>query len=56
MNYKAIESYIEDYKSSFEKRNNDEIYKWKAVKCFQDNWNINAVDFPKCSETRQIKQ
>lgn len=47
MNYKAIESYIEDYKSSFEKRSNDEIYKWKAVKCFQDNWNINAVDFAK---------
>ena len=41
----AINSYINDYKSSFEKISNDEIYKWKAVKCFQDNWDINSVDF-----------
>jgi len=40
----AINSYINDYKSSFEKISNDEIYKWKAVKCFQDNWDINSVD------------
>lgn len=23
----------------------DEKYKWEAVKCFQDNWNVNAADF-----------
>lgn len=23
----------------------EEEYKWKAVKCFQDNWDIDAVDF-----------
>lgn len=22
-----------------------EKYKWEAVRCFQDNWNINADDF-----------
>ena len=41
----AINSYINDYKSSFEKISNDELYNWKAVKCFQDNWDINSVDF-----------
>lgn len=24
----------------------NEQYKWKAVKCFQDNWDIDATDFP----------
>lgn len=23
----------------------NEKYKWEAVKCFQDNWNVNAADF-----------
>lgn len=23
----------------------DEKYKWEAVKCFRDNWNVNAADF-----------
>ena len=23
----------------------NEKYKWEAVKCFQDNWDINAKDF-----------
>lgn len=23
----------------------DEKYKWEAVKCFQDNWDVNALDF-----------
>ena len=35
------------YKKSFRKHweVNDEGYKWRAVKCFQDNWNIDADDF-----------
>ena len=34
------------YKAVFaEKTWLDEKYKWEAVKCFQDNWNIDAVDF-----------
>lgn len=24
----------------------NEKYKWEAVKCFQDNWDVNAADFP----------
>ena len=22
-----------------------EKYKWEAIKCFQDNWEVNAADF-----------
>lgn len=34
------------YKQSFvAQRWSDEKYKWKAVKCFQDNWDVNAPDF-----------
>ena len=28
------------------KRWNEEKFKWEAVKCFQDHWNVNADDFP----------
>ena len=34
------------YKRDFEgKQWPNEKYKWEAVKCFQDNWDINASDF-----------
>ena len=34
------------YKKDFlPKHWKDEKYKWEAVKCFQDNWDIHAVDF-----------
>lgn len=34
------------YKKDFiPKHWNDEKYKWEAVQCFQDNWDINAKDF-----------
>ena len=36
---------LENYKKDFPTWWNDEKYKWEAVKCFQDNWNIEAVDF-----------
>jgi len=45
MNKKIIKSYISEYKKRFNFVNRQEIYKWKAVKQFQDNWNINAADF-----------
>ncbi len=31
---------------NFDRVHNQEIYKWKAVKCFQDNWNLNTSNFP----------
>lgn len=45
MNIKLIKSYIEEYKKQFDKISDLEIYKWKAVKQFQDNWDIHSSDF-----------
>lgn len=37
---------VDEYKKRFEKEIwPNEKYKWEAVKCFQDNWDINAEDF-----------
>lgn len=51
MNREIIDSFIDSYKINFESVHRQEIYKWKAVKCFQDNWNIDASDFHKMMET-----
>jgi hypothetical protein len=45
MNKKAIIEAIQFYKARFKKIHKEEIYKWRAVKCFQDNWDIDASDF-----------
>lgn len=37
---------LKTYKKDFATQTwENEKYKWEAVKCFQDNWNINATDF-----------
>jgi hypothetical protein len=44
----ALQNFIQQYKSSFNNHRlgkDYEIYKWIAVKHFQDNWDIDAVDF-----------
>ena len=41
----TIQDVISFYKSNFQKYWEWEKYKWVAVKHFQDNWNIDAVDF-----------
>ena len=40
-----LNSALIEYKKRFEEIWPDEKYKWEAVKCFQDNWDINADDF-----------
>lgn len=45
MNRQILKQYITEYKLNFESVNQQEIYKWKAVKCFQDNWDIDAENF-----------
>jgi Domain of unknown function (DUF3883) len=45
MNRKILLEFISEYKKQFENVNQQEIYKWRAVKCFQDNWNIEAENF-----------
>lgn len=46
MLYKLISCYKQDFKKNIP----NELYKWKAVKCFQDNWNIEAEDFAEMLE------
>lgn len=41
-----LKEVLVQYKKDFlPKHWNDEKYKWEAVKCFQDNWNVKAEDF-----------
>jgi 5-methylcytosine-specific restriction protein B len=46
-NNEKLKVIIENYKNQFSTIHLEEIYKWKAVKCFQDNWDPNTSDFPK---------
>ncbi|WP_339697348.1 DUF3883 domain-containing protein [uncultured Marixanthomonas sp.] len=50
MKYKIIERYIQAYKQQFDSISKEELYKWKAVKHFQDHWDIEAEDFPSMLE------
>ncbi len=47
MNIQIVQSYIEEYKKNFHKVHKEEIYKWHAIKQFQDSFDINANDFYK---------
>jgi len=41
-----LEAVLGKYKQDFvSKQWVEEKYKWEAVKCFQDNWNVNSADF-----------
>ena len=42
----SLNEVLTQYKENFPSHWEEERYKWKAVKCFQDNWDINAQDFP----------
>ncbi len=46
MNIQLIRSYIKEYKEKFDDIREREIYKWRAVKQFQNNWDINTADIP----------
>lgn len=41
----ALKQLINVYKEKFAQISQEEIYKWAAVKKFQDNWNMAALDF-----------
>lgn len=38
----ALTAYKQDFETKLWK---NEQYKWKAIKCFKDNWDVNAPDF-----------
>ncbi len=44
-NTAILNEVLVQYKEDFASRWGEENYKWRAVKCFQDNWDINASDF-----------
>ena len=45
-----LKIFIESYKRDFKKNIPNEIYKWEAVKCFQDNWDVEADNFAEMLE------
>jgi Domain of unknown function (DUF3883) len=45
MNTNKAREIIKRYKQHFHAIHKEEIYKWRAVKYFQDNWNPEANDF-----------
>jgi 5-methylcytosine-specific restriction enzyme B len=45
-NQLRLKEALRQYKKDFVTTHwNEEKYKWEAVKCFQDNWDIHAADF-----------
>lgn len=41
-----LKQILTEYKKVFVQQQwPDEKYKWKAVQCFQENWDVNSVDF-----------
>lgn len=49
INRQKLNDALLEYKKYFGNRwdgvNRQEKFKWQAVKCFQDNWDIDAEDF-----------
>jgi len=55
MNSQIIKAYLKAYKHQFADISKQELYKWKAVKQFQDNWDIEADDFYLMTKTALSK-
>ena len=43
INRQKLSAALEEYKKDFDSEWQDEKYKWQAVKCFQDNWDIDGI-------------
>lgn len=50
INTELLKREIDLYKKDFQRIISEENYKWEAVKCFQENFNIDANDFPNMLE------
>lgn len=55
ININKLKNEIEEYKRNFSRIVDEENYKWEAVKCFKDNFDINAVDFYRMLEKSLAK-
>ena len=45
MNRQAVKAYLDQYKANFKRVHLEEIYKWQAIKQFQDTFDVTASDF-----------
>ena len=59
MNRVLLRRYMSEYEKEFANIHDKEIYKWRAVKQFQEHWNPDADDFVEMlalslSETRNL--
>lgn len=45
MNYKKLDRVLTSYYNNLEDYLPNEVYKWEAIQCFQDNWNLDSDDF-----------
>ncbi len=59
MNRELLRNYISEYEKEFARISDQEIYKWRAVKQFQDTWDPDADDFSEMlklalSETKNL--
>ena len=55
MDRQIIQLCKQAYKDSFEEIHKQEIYKWRAVQVFQENWDTNADDFAQMLEASLSK-
>lgn len=46
LNQEVFNKAVEEYRKELPNTRKGEIFKWQAVKHFQDNWDIDAEDFP----------
>ncbi len=51
MNLTLVHQFIDQYKKEFFSIHTQEIYKWQAVKHFQNNWDIDHPDFSQMLST-----
>lgn len=45
LDLERLKELLVQYKRNFSETWKEEKYKWEAVKCFQDNWDLNSADF-----------
>lgn len=50
LGYSKLDELIKSYKDEHNKFYLDELYKWEAIKTFQDNWDVDAENFSEMLE------
>lgn len=55
LNLDFLEPILESYVANLADIRKEEVYKWEAVKCFQDNWDPEASNFSEMLEAAMAK-